>query len=98
MGKIHGILKIKVGNNIDIDVSIDGINWTTIDTSTNTAGEVRTIPDYTAAMFVRANVNTNTGLNNGKQFTAYIIATATVENPSVIDASKKSTSITLSLT
>lgn len=46
---------------IDIDVSLDGVVWTTLDTSTDTAGEVRTIADPTAALFLRAIVNTNTG-------------------------------------
>ena len=46
---------------IDIDISLDGVIWTTIDTSTNVSGEVRTITNPSAAVFIRANVNTNTG-------------------------------------
>jgi hypothetical protein len=47
--------------NITIRVSIDGVNWTVIDTSTAVAGEVRTIAAPTSALFVTANVVTNTG-------------------------------------
>ena len=56
---------------IDIDISIDGINWTTIDTTTAVGGEVRTITNPTAALFVRANVITNTG---NRQVTLTLVA------------------------
>jgi len=46
---------------IDIDVSLDGTAWTTIDTSTAVGGEVRVIAAATGALFIRAIVNTNTG-------------------------------------
>ena len=46
--------------NITLRVSIDGTNWTVLDTTTAVGGEVRTIGP-TAAMFVDANVVTNTG-------------------------------------
>lgn len=46
---------------ITIQVSLDGLSWTTIDTSTAVGGETRTIASSTAARFVRANVGTNTG-------------------------------------
>ena len=46
---------------IDIDVSLDGNVWTTLDTSTAVGGEVRTITNATAALFIRGFVNTNTG-------------------------------------
>lgn len=64
------------GVSITLQVSIDGTNWTTIDTSTATAGEVRTISAPTAAPFVRANVGTNTG---DKAVTVTIVAK--VANP-----------------
>lgn len=62
--------------NITIRVSIDGINWTVIDTSTATAGEVRTIAAPTSALFVDANVVTNTG---NRQVTLAVVAK--VANP-----------------
>ena len=43
-------------------------------------------------------VNLSNGLNKGSTFTAYIVATSVVNNPSVFDGSKKSNSITISLT
>ena len=46
---------------ITIEVSLDNVAWTVIDTSTAVGGEVRTIDTPTAAIFVRANVGTNTG-------------------------------------
>ena len=36
--------------------SIDGTNWTTLDTSTSTTGGVRTVTAPTACMFVRFNL------------------------------------------
>lgn len=47
--------------NITLRVSIDGEVWTVLDTSTAVGGEVRTIDVPTAALFVDANVVTNTG-------------------------------------
>jgi len=64
------------GVSITIDVSLDGLVWTTIDTSTATGGEVRTIATPTAALFIRANVGTNTG---NKHVTVVIVAK--VANP-----------------
>jgi hypothetical protein len=46
---------------ITLEVSIDALVWTVLDTSTDVSGEVRTIQDPTAALFIRANVGTNTG-------------------------------------
>lgn len=46
---------------ITLEVSLDQVAWTIIDTSTAVAGEVRTITNSTAAPFIRANVGTNTG-------------------------------------
>lgn len=62
--------------NITIRVSIDGVVWTVIDTSTAVAGEVRTIADVTSAVFVDANLVTNTG---GHEVTITIVAK--VANP-----------------
>lgn len=59
------------GVSITLEVSIDGLVWTIIDTSTATAGEVRTITNSTAAAFIRANVGTNSG---SKAVTVVIIA------------------------
>lgn len=56
---------------ITIEVSLDAVVWTVIDTSTAVGGEVRTIDPPTAAIFVRANVGTNTG---DKDVTVQIIA------------------------
>lgn len=47
--------------NITLRVSNDGVVWTVLDTSTAVGGEVRTISTPTAALFVSANVVTNTG-------------------------------------
>lgn len=58
---------------IDIDVSLDGISWTTIDTSTVVGGETRVIASSTAAIFIRAIVNTNTG---DREVTVVLIAKA----------------------
>lgn len=55
----------------DLEVSIDGVSWTVLDTSTSTAGETRTIAEVTAAQFVRVIVNTNTG---NEELTVTIIA------------------------
>lgn len=49
------------GTSVTLDVSLDGVNWTTIDTSTNTSGEVRTVTNSTAAPFISVNFGTNTG-------------------------------------
>jgi hypothetical protein len=57
--------------NITIRVSIDGINWTVIDTSTVVGGEVRTIAATTSALFIDANVVTNTG---NRQVTVTVVA------------------------
>jgi hypothetical protein len=64
------------GVSITIQVSIDGTNFTTLDTSTATAGEVRTISTVTSALFIKANVGTNTG---NKKVTITLIAK--VANP-----------------
>lgn len=61
--------------NITIRVSIDGVVWTVLDTSTAVGGEVRTITAPTAAVFVDANVVTNTGV---KQITVVLIAKVAV--------------------
>lgn len=47
--------------NITIRVSLDGVVWTVLDTSTVVGGEVRVITTLTSALFVDANVVTNTG-------------------------------------
>jgi hypothetical protein len=47
--------------NITIDISLDGTNWTVLDTTTNVNGETRVIAALSSANFVRANVVTNTG-------------------------------------
>lgn len=47
--------------NITIRVSLDTAVWTVLDTSTAVGGEVRTITVPTAALFIDANVVTNTG-------------------------------------
>lgn len=59
------------GVSITLEVSLDNVNWTTIDTSTATIGEVRTITNSTSAAFIRANVGTNTG---NKHVTVTLIA------------------------
>lgn len=46
---------------IDLEISMDGVSWTVLDTSTQVTGEFRDIDHLTAAVFVRAIVNTNTG-------------------------------------
>lgn len=46
---------------ITLEVSIDGVLWTVLDTTTAVGGEVRTIANPTSAIFVRVNVGTNTG-------------------------------------
>jgi hypothetical protein len=46
---------------ITVRVSLDGVSWTVIDTSTAVGGETRTIDLPTAAFFVDVNVATNTG-------------------------------------
>lgn len=43
-----------------LQVSLDGVNWTTADTSTNVAGETRQLANWPAAFF-RANLGTLTG-------------------------------------
>ena len=45
---------------ICLRVSIDGTNWTTIDTSTSTAGEVRTILNK-QGLFVEGYITSHTG-------------------------------------
>lgn len=47
--------------NITLRVSIDGVSWTVLDTTTTVGGETRTISAPTAARFVDVNVVTNTG-------------------------------------
>lgn len=47
--------------NVILQVSLDGVVWTTYDTSTSTAGETRTITTPTAAKFIRAVIVSNTG-------------------------------------
>lgn len=61
---------------IDLEVSIDGVVFTVLDTSTAVGGEARTIAEVTAAQFVRVNVITNTG---SKELTVTLIAK--VANP-----------------
>ena len=61
---------------ITLEVSIDGVAWTVLDTSTVVGGEVRTIQDVTAALFIRANVGTNTG-----DKTVTVTLVAKVANP-----------------
>lgn len=56
-----------------LQVSIDGVVWTTLDTSTAVAGETRTITTPTAALFVRANPTANV---DPKQVTVTIVAKA----------------------
>ena len=56
--------------NITLRVSLDGIKWTVLDTTTVVAGEFRTVGP-TAARFVDVNVVTNTG---GHQITVQLIA------------------------
>lgn len=46
---------------ITIRVSLDGLVWTVLDTSTAVGGEVRVITGATSALFIDANVVTNTG-------------------------------------
>ena len=46
--------------NVVLEVSLDGIIWNTLDTSTLTAGEARTVGP-TAAAFIRARMVSNTG-------------------------------------
>lgn len=62
--------------NITVRVSLDGIVWTVIDTSTDVNGEIRTIATPTAAIFVDVNVVTNTG---DREVTVVMIAK--VANP-----------------
>lgn len=59
------------GTSVTLDVSLDGVNWTTIDTSTDTSGEVRVVPSSTAAPFISVNFGTNTG---GKALTVTLMA------------------------
>ena len=59
--------------NATLRVSLDGVVWTVLDTTTSTAGEVRTITAPTAAIFVDVNVVTNTG---AREATVTIIAKA----------------------
>ena len=61
---------------IDIDVSMDGTVWSTLDTSTVVGGELRIIASASAAAFIRAIVNTNTG---NRQVTLTLVAK--VANP-----------------
>lgn len=46
---------------IDLEISMDGLSWTVLDTSTAVGGEFRDIDQLTAAVFIRVIVNTNTG-------------------------------------
>lgn len=62
--------------NITIRVSIDGVSWTVIDTSTVVGGETRTIAVPTSALFVDANLVTNTGSHQ-----ATVVLVAKVANP-----------------
>lgn len=61
--------------NITLRVSIDGLVWTVLDTSTAVAGEVRTVDVPTAAIFVDANLVTNTG---GHKVTVVLVAKVAV--------------------
>lgn len=45
---------------VNLQISNDGVNFQTIDTSTNTAGELRTVPSVTA-LFIRATISANVG-------------------------------------
>ena len=47
--------------NITLEVSLDAVNWTVVDTTTAVGGEVRVISPPFSAAFIRANVVTNTG-------------------------------------
>lgn len=68
--------------NITLQVSIDGISWTTIDTTTAVGGETRVISAATSATFIRANVVTNTG---NRHVTVLLVAkvflSAVLSNP-----------------
>ena len=46
--------------NVVLEVSVDGVTWNTLDTSTLAVGETRTIGP-TAAGFIRARMVSNTG-------------------------------------
>lgn len=47
--------------NITLRISMDGILWTVLDTSTAVAGEFRNVDGFNAAVFIDCNVVTNTG-------------------------------------
>ena len=51
------------GLSVTLQGSLDGVNWTTIDTSTATGGETRDVSAFPAT-FLRANVGTLTGGTN----------------------------------
>ena len=54
---------------VSLRVSIDGTNWTIIDTSTSTAGETRTILNK-QGLFVEGYITSHTG---GSTTTVYIV-------------------------
>jgi len=56
---------------ICLQVSVDGTNWTTIDTSTTTAGEVRTILNK-LGLYVRGYMTSYTGGTVGTLTLVYI--------------------------
>jgi hypothetical protein len=60
--------------NATLQVSIDGVSFTTLDTSTAVGGETRTIDTPTAAVFGRINVVTN---DTNKELTVVVIAKTT---------------------
>ena len=57
--------------NITLRVSIDGVVWTILDTTTATGGETRLATSPVGALFVDANVVTNTG---GHKITVTLVA------------------------
>lgn len=60
-----------------LQVSMDNLNWTTIDTSTSTAGEVRTVSAPTSASFIRARISALT-IGSGTTLTTTVIGKVAV--------------------
>lgn len=60
-----------------LQVSMDNTNWTTIDTSTATGGEVRTVEIPTSAAFIRTRVDSLT-IGSGTTITTTVIGKVAV--------------------
>lgn len=60
-----------------LQVSIDNTNWTTLDTSTSTAGEVRTVTAPTSALFIRTRISALT-IGSGTTLTTTVVGKVAV--------------------